>query len=142
MMQTMMLAIIRSDLGRDTTFLTTNYDTYLEERYEKLSAVFAGSDTMPGLRVRLAGEESAVRVVPPRNIEPNVPGAYIDIVYLHGRLPPVGLYGNANWPLVLDENSYAATARRSRLRFGGTYSMHPWRSCSARVSATSRSSAR
>lgn len=109
-MQTMLLAIIRSDLNFDTTFLTTNYDTYLEDEYEKLSNVFSASERMPGLRVRLAGEDAPVRVVPPRNIGDDAPGAYIDLVYLHGRLPPAGSFGNANWPLVLDENSYASTA--------------------------------
>lgn len=110
-MQVMTLAVIRSDMGRETTLLTTNYDTYLESQYEKFRAHFIGTGaTMPGLRVRLAGEKTPVRVVEPAGIEPTTPGAYIDIVYLHGRLPPVGMYGNANWPLVLDENSYAASA--------------------------------
>lgn len=110
-MQIMMLALIRSDDNRETTLLTTNYDTYLETQYERIRNHFIGTDaTMPGLLVRLAGEDAPVRVIEPKGIDPKAPGAYIEIVYLHGRLPPVGLYGNANWPLVLDENSYAETA--------------------------------
>lgn len=109
--QIMTLAVIRSDMGRETTLLTTNYDTYLESQYERFRTHFIGTGaTMPGLRVRLAGEKTPVRIVEPSGIESGTPGAYIDIVYLHGRLPPVGMYGNANWPLVLDENSYAASA--------------------------------
>lgn len=109
--QIMTLAVIRSDMGRETTLLTTNYDTFLEAQYEQVRTHFIGTGaTMPGLRVRLAGDAAPVRVVEPSGIDPQTPGAYIDIVYLHGRLPPVGLYGNANWPLVLDENSYAESA--------------------------------
>lgn len=104
-----LLAALRSNLERDTIVLTTNYDTYLEEAYDRLRENVPDIVSMPGLRVFRAGSGTPVRVVEPSHRGSTEPGAFLDIVYLHGRLPRAG-QGIVSWPLVLDENSYASTA--------------------------------
>ena len=104
------LGAVRAAKGDETVILTTNYDTYLEEAYDRLRQNLPDVIAAPGLRVFRAGNPTPLRVVPPNLKDPNDSGAFIDIVYLHGRLPKANK-GTVHWPLVLDENSYAATAR-------------------------------
>lgn len=103
------LAAMRSHLGRETIILTTNYDTYLEQAYDRIRGNIPDVVSFPGLRVHRAGLASPVRIEPPNKTDPDEPGSYVDIVYLHGRLPPTGR-GKVSWPLILDENSYAQSA--------------------------------
>lgn len=105
-----LLAALRSARGDETTILTTNYDTYLEQTLDKVRQNLPDSMPAPGLRVFRAGVETPLRVVEPHLIDPTDPGAFVDIVYLHGRLPRAKK-GTVHWPLVLDENSYAAIAK-------------------------------
>lgn len=102
------LAVIRSAFRRETMLLTTNYDTFIESALERSLANLPEGLPRPGVRVYLAGEV-LVRTVEPSGIDKDRPGAYVDIVYLHGRLPP-SHEGKVSWPLVLDENSYASSA--------------------------------
>lgn len=103
------LAVVRSAMGRDTRILTTNYDTFLEQCLGELLAARPDHLAAPGLRVYAGGAATPVRVIEPVHMEEDSGGAYIDVVYLHGRLPVAG-GGTATWPLVLDEKSYASTA--------------------------------
>ncbi len=103
------LAALRSAWGHETVILTTNYDTYLEQSFDWLRRNLPEDSPAPGLRVYRAGVEAPIRVVKPNQRDLQSVGAFIDIVYLHGRLPRAK-EGTVHWPLVLDENSYAATA--------------------------------
>lgn len=105
------LAALRSARGADTSILTTNYDTYLELAFERMRQNLPEVISAPGLRVFRAGNNTPVRTIAPNNRDPEEPGAFVDIVYLHGRLPRAN-EGTVDWPLVLDENSYASTARQ------------------------------
>lgn len=111
-LQIMTLAILRFGEGRSTALLTTNYDTFLEASFSDSVRLIPKHIAMPGLRVFLAGNPTPVRIIPPHKVNADHPAAYIDITYLHGRLPPDSTFGKANWPLVLDENSYAASASK------------------------------
>lgn len=106
------LGFLRSMAGRETTILTTNYDDHIEHRYHELRAdVGALPDVpLPGLRVMvLSPKESTVLEIRPERLPVQSSSSYITIVYLHGRVPR---RGSVSWPIVLDENSYAATAGR------------------------------
>ncbi|MEV7757873.1 SIR2 family protein [Microbacterium sp. NPDC089180] len=105
-----LLAAARAIFGRHTRFLTTNYDTHLERAYDAFRSEQTGFP-VPGLKVYVAGVTAPVRVVEPHVPDDSEAGGYIDIVYLHGRLPDTG-QGKASWPLVLDERSYASSASR------------------------------
>ncbi|QAY60640.1 hypothetical protein ET475_12020 [Microbacterium protaetiae] len=85
-----------------------HYDDYLEQRFEETrNAIAQEVPALPGLRVQAIGHTRTIRTLEPVGLAPSDPGAVIDLVYLHGRLPRTG---RVSWPLVLDENSYAATA--------------------------------
>jgi len=102
------LAFFRAVRGLPTTIVTTNYDDYLEQRFEETrNAIAQEVPALPGLRVQAIGHARTIRKLDPIGLAPSDPGAVIDLVYLHGRLPRTG---RVSWPLVLDENSYAATA--------------------------------
>lgn len=103
-----MLAHVRSILRLPTHIVTTNYDVHLEEEYERLrrAAVEAGTPA-PGLRVYAVGDPGCIREEPPAQLDPERESSYIQLTYLHGRLPRTG---QVSWPLVLDEVSYAASS--------------------------------
>lgn len=102
------LSVMRAQQSRATLILTTNYDDYIEEAYSNVREALEGTaSAIPGLRVRRAGVAKPLVELQPRGLTASAPGAYIDLVYLHGRLPRTG---PVSWPLVLDENSYAITA--------------------------------
>lgn len=106
------LAFFRSIANRRTTILTTNYDDHIEHRYRELRAdvELLPNLPIPGLRVKvLSPKESVVLELPPVGLPVDSPNSFVTIVYLHGRVPR---RGSVNWPIVLDENSYAATAGR------------------------------
>lgn len=104
------LGFLRAWAGRDMTILTTNYDTYLEQYYRELRDLLSQHHrSFPGLRVLRAGDRTPLRLIEPLNMPPGEPGEYLELVYLHGCMPPVGA-GKVSWPLVLDENSYASSA--------------------------------
>ena len=105
----MKLAFLRSIAGRSTTILTTNYDDHLEAGYVEVRGDLDSDPHLPipGLRVTvLSPEEEVIVEYPPANMEGGS-ASTISLVYLHGRVPQVG---EVSWPIVLDENSYAATA--------------------------------
>lgn len=113
------LAVLRSFDGRKTTIVTTNYDDHLEAGYELLRRDIEAlpmETTFPGMRVAVVSTEGEAKGdVPtavvvdhkPINMR-NAEAATISLTYLHGRVPRKG---DVSWPIVLDENSYASTAR-------------------------------
>lgn len=113
------LAVIRSFAGRETNIVTTNYDDHIEAEYEVIRRDIEAlpmATTFPGLRVQVLSPDkvpdgaSLVKVVvdhPPINM-PSSPTSSVSLTYLHGRVPRTG---DVSWPIVLDENSYAATAK-------------------------------
>lgn len=106
------LAFFRSIADQPTTILTTNYDDHIEQRYRELRAdvEMLPNLPIPGLRVKvLSPKESVVLELPPVRLPVDSPSSFVTIVYLHGRVPR---RGSVSWPIVLDENSYAATAGR------------------------------
>lgn len=113
------LAVIRSFAGRETNIVTTNYDDHIEAEYEVLRRdieALPTATTFPGLRVQVLSPEKApddgspVKIVanhPPINMPNGLDGS-VSLTYLHGRVPRSG---EVSWPIVLDENSYASTAK-------------------------------
>lgn len=103
------LAVLRSMAGRVTTILTTNYDDHLEEGYRSLRQDLEGFGDLPvpGMRIMVASPEQMVAEYEPLRM-PNGAESSITLIYLHGRVPRKG---DVSWPIVLDENSYAETAK-------------------------------
>ena len=100
------LAIFRALDGRETTILTTNYDDHLEHQFDAIRSYLEPFDgnLFPGLEVT-DPDGRLIRLVSPVGKGPEKP---VELVYLHGRVPRRGA---VNWPIVLDENSYAATSK-------------------------------
>ncbi|MCK8467825.1 SIR2 family protein [Microbacterium sp. KSW4-16] len=103
------LALFRSLRGRQTTIFTTNYDDHIEQRYREIrgSIETLKEVGVPGLRVMGINSDDPVYTLDPLRMDPDASSAHITVVYLHGRVPSAG---PVSWPIVLDENSYAATA--------------------------------
>lgn len=102
-----LLAFFRAEQGRSTRILTTNYDDYIEAHYDDTRAALEDTTAkIPGMRVSRPGQ-GLLNSHEPVRLDRDATGAYIDLVYLHGRLPRSG---RVSWPLVLDENSYSSTA--------------------------------
>nr|WP_232528565.1 SIR2 family protein [Microbacterium sp. MAH-37] len=95
--------------GRQTTIFTTNYDDHIEQRYREIrdSIETLAEIGVPGLRVVGINSKDPIYTIDPLRMDPEMPGSHITVVYLHGRVPS---NGPVSWPIVLDENSYAATA--------------------------------
>lgn len=88
-------------LGKTVTIVTSNYDTYLEEEYEHYRKEIESSlqnGDIPGLIVEAPGIGR-----PFRNCKPRGAVGSIEIIYLHGRVPPTGSLGGR---LALSENDY------------------------------------
>lgn len=114
-----LLGLMRAESQRSTLILTTNYDEYLEAHYESIRSALVDTPALvPGLRVRRAGSDKLIRKVAPLRIDPDAPGAFIELVYLHGRLPSSG---PVSWPLILDENSYASSASAVEETIAGAF---------------------
>ncbi|MGW9267721.1 MULTISPECIES: SIR2 family protein [unclassified Microbacterium] len=120
----MQLAVFRSLRDRQTTIFTTNYDDYIEQRYrETRESIETLTEVgVPGLRVTGLGREDPIYEIEPLRLERDASGAYITLVYLHGRVPSAG---PVSWPIVLDENSYAATATAVGASLVRGFETHP-----------------
>lgn len=100
------LAFNLANLGKSVTFLTTDYETHLEEAYEayrKLIVEETGGDDRifsPGLVPRVLGDGTNLPRIPSEGDL-----SEIELVYLHGRVPE---HGEAQGLLVLNENQYEA----------------------------------
>lgn len=103
------LALFRSLRDRQTTIFTTNYDDHIEQRYHEVRETIETLEEIgvPGLRVMGIASADPIREVAPLRMDPDAASSYVTVVYLHGRVPATG---QVSWPIVLDENSYAATA--------------------------------
>lgn len=105
------LALFRSLRDRRTTIFTTNYDDHIEQRYHEIRRTIQSLPEIgvPGLRVMGIQSPDPIHDVAPLRMDPDATSSYVTVVYLHGRVPA---NGQVSWPIVLDENSYAATAPR------------------------------
>lgn len=98
------LAFYSAFVGRAVRIVTSNYDTYLEAEFESLKTLWHSTPPddigSPGLRVWTGGSN------PHRTIQPSGEGGWVDVIYLHGRVPNAGRAGGR---IVLSENDYAET---------------------------------
>lgn len=103
------LTLFRSLRGRQTTIFTTNYDDHIEQRYREVRKVIETLPKVgvPGLRVVGIESRDPILELAPVRLDPDAASSYLTVIYLHGRVPATGA---VSWPIVLDENSYAATA--------------------------------
>ncbi|GAA3600156.1 hypothetical protein GCM10022198_25700 [Klugiella xanthotipulae] len=114
------LVIARALRGRTTVVLTTNYDVHVETEFLALYRLFVnqGMSRVPGLSVRTLGARPGTRVI----VESIGDTPPLTIVYLHGRMPE---RGQAAWPIVLNERSYAESAVTVSGTLGDYLSSHP-----------------
>ncbi|MGV9674949.1 SIR2 family protein [Nocardia sp. NPDC003482] len=113
------LAVGLTVLGKSITVITTNYDTYLEDElfaYLRKFAPLGRVCRTPGFVVRCLGVKDPIRRVPSIH-----GGGVIEIVYVHGRVPPKD---NATGTLVVSERNYhsvrSAVTRRLTASFDGS----------------------
>lgn len=112
------LAVAAATLGVEIDIVTTNYDVYLEEGFgtaldRLVSSPFAGElldPEMPGLRVFVYDGQTSdpIEVEEARQNEDTK--RFIQLHYLHGRVPRNGA---ADGHLVLSELDYASSKRRT-----------------------------
>lgn len=97
------LAVGAVRLGRGVTIVTTNYDTYLEQSFDKYVREVAQADSrhLPGLEVQVLGSKPYLRRQSDNSISP------VRLIYLHGRVPPPP--GQARGRLVVSEIEYSET---------------------------------
>jgi hypothetical protein len=106
------LSVGRAIFGRKTQFFTSNYDTHIENEYVDLrdKLLTLSNAFVPGLRLFTSEKAEPHVLHEPVNADLHVEGSqFIDVHYLHGRLPSMG---PVSWPLVLDEKRYAESSLR------------------------------
>lgn len=120
----MQLALFRSLRGSQTTIFTTNYDDHIEQRYHEIRETIETLTEVgvPGLRVIGINSDDPIYTTAPLRLDPRSPSSHITVVYLHGRVPSEG---QVSWPIVLDENSYAATAGAVGTTLKHGFNTHP-----------------
>lgn len=90
--------------GKSVSIITTNYDLFLEERWEHDRQLT--SDRVPGLTVRnLDIDGRYVLIKPENNNHRKDNGNAVELTYLHGRVSPSASLGDS--PLVISEYDYA-----------------------------------
>jgi hypothetical protein len=94
------LAVGLSLLGRDIKVVTTNYDTYIEQEFADYLGELntSGIVDIPGYTVSCVRQQNQIDGVPPTGS-----GSAIELIYLHGRVPPSGSLEGA---LALSESDY------------------------------------
>lgn len=102
------LAFVASVRLKSVTIVTTNYDVYLEEAFLDETKLLADRDAteIPGLIRRISPVLPSDEEWRPETIsEPVGTDRYVELVYLHGRVPRSGKPTEGT--IVLDEFSYA-----------------------------------
>lgn len=94
------LAIGLSVLGRDVKIVTTNYDSYIEQEIDSYleELTILGVADVPGYNVKCVRQVGTLPTRPPSGT-----ASTIELLYLHGRIPPAGGLDGA---LALSESDY------------------------------------
>jgi SIR2-like domain len=97
-------------LGKQVSILTSNYDTYLESEYDHYRDELRNNSGLKGQKqTDIAGliARAAGMTKRYRDIRSSGDAEQIELVYLHGRVPPSGSLGGR---LALSENDYHQVA--------------------------------
>lgn len=110
-------AVAAATLGVEIDIVTTNYDTYIEEAFEvalKRIARSAVADLldaqMPGLKVYVYEGDTSEPVEVEAVRQNSASDRFIQLHYIHGRVP---MSGASNGHLVISELDYASSRHRT-----------------------------